>query len=249
MAAVLHHLKKYSPDFHKSPGLKVLDIFCCSGVGAEGYIRAGASVVGIDKHKPSFYPDTFIESDALNISIDFLQQFHFVHMSPPCQGYSRTKALTSNLMKYDLDMIEWCRNLLTSAQVAGVIENVTEAPLRKDFMLCGSMFGLEVMRHRAFECVNWQPFYSPRYCHHPSFKSGAVTLAGEFRGSKHEAAEAMGCYASRTRWELKQGIPPSYTEFIFKVFKSQLTSSPVKDVASESHPKSALFIEEKNLFA
>lgn len=226
MASVQKIVAEYTPEFHNSTGFKVLDLFCCSGVAAEGYIKAGASVLGVDKYRPTFYPAHFLQEDFLNIPADLLRKFDFVHMSPPCQGYSVTKGLHANRKKYDLDMISQCRSLLESSGVAGVIENVVQAPLRKDFMLCGSMFGLQCQRHRVFECVNWQPFYSPRYCAHDRFKSGVVTAAGESGGSKHLLAEALGTYACRTRWELCQGVPPAYTKFILDVFKFSVNKSP-----------------------
>lgn len=218
-----HHkiVSLYNSEFNQSPGLKVLDLFCCSGIAAEGYMRCGARVVGVDKFKPTFYPDTFLLEDVLNISPGFVRQFDFVHCSPPCHGYSDTKALSKNSRGYDLDMVPWLRKFLTECGVPAVIENVEGAPIVPDFLLCGSMFGLQCQRHRLFECINWLPFYSPLYCNHALFCDNIFTVAGSFKGSKHAAADALGCYPSRTRWELAQGVPPAYTQYIFKVFLAQ----------------------------
>lgn len=36
-----------------------------------------------------------------------------------------------------------------------VIENIPAAPLRNPFVLCGSTFGLPIIRHRLFETNPW----------------------------------------------------------------------------------------------
>jgi hypothetical protein len=242
MAAVHRIVSEYNSEFHKSPGLKVLDLFCCSGVGAEGYLKHTKNVLGVDIARPTFYPATFLQADIRELPLTFVQLFDFVHYSPPCQGYSDTKGLSANKQNYDLDVIPFCRDLALRSGVPSIIENVDTAPLSRDFVLCGSMFGLGVIRHRVFECVNWLPFHSGLYCDHKRFKNPIITLAGEFKGSKHAAAVAMGCYPSRTRWELKQGIPPAYCDYIFKVFMRSLTSSPASLNFSVTPSPSALSV-------
>ena len=54
------------------------------------------------------------------------------------------------------------RQLLDEAKKPYVIENVPGAPIRKDLMLCGEMFGLKIIRHRYFE-VNG--FHVPQLKH------------------------------------------------------------------------------------
>jgi hypothetical protein len=51
-----------------------------------------------------------------------------------------------------LNLIPETRALLREAGVPYVIENVPGAPLENPITLCGSMFGLDVKRHRIFEC-------------------------------------------------------------------------------------------------
>lgn len=91
-------------------------------------------------------------------------------------------------------------------------------------MLCGSMFGLKVYRHRHFKSnmFLWQPYHFPHRDKTPSVGRGispkgfiSVTGTGGFgipNGFKY-ACEAMGInWMSRS--ELSQAIPPAYTEWI-----------------------------------
>jgi len=105
-----------------------------------------------------------------------------------------------------------------------VIENVRMAPLRDAVMLCGSMFGLGVKRHRFFECN--EPLFDALgapYCLGCRSRR-MVGVYGHTGGSerrnphlrRHSLAEwreAMGI-----DWmscdELAQAIPPAYTELI-----------------------------------
>jgi DNA (cytosine-5)-methyltransferase 1 len=101
-----------------------------------------------------------------------------------------------------------------------VIENVPGATLRADFVLCGSMFGLRVRRHRWFE-VNWPHSPWTNSCDHsrritgvygkPHGKRGA--WPGMLPGTLQTWQEAMGIdWMEHT--ELSQAIPPAYTEHI-----------------------------------
>ena len=101
-----------------------------------------------------------------------------------------------------------------------VIENVKYAPLKNNVMLCGTMFGLMVIRHRYFEC---QPeiVFPPCACNHHAklTKQGRtptpgtfITVTGHFGGIEY-AKKAMGIDWMNQR-ELSQAIPPAYTEWI-----------------------------------
>lgn len=211
-------IKTSFEEFNNSPGIPVLELFCCSGVCSETLHKLGAKVFGIDIVKPSSYHGTFMQSNVLNISPAFIQQFKFVFASPPCQLYSIGSIPAISKGKLYPDLVPFTRELLTSAQVPGIIENVPQARLRPDFMLCGSMFGLPVMRHRFFEAINWLPFFSPLQCDHSTLQKNSHTIAGSFKGSIHTAAESFNCSAGRLRSEIKEGYPPAYAEFIFKTF-------------------------------
>ncbi len=109
-----------------------------------------------------------------------------------------------------------------------VIENVPGAPLRGDFLLCGSMFGLEVRRHRYFELSTRVASLDPMACNH---SRRAVGVYGHPRGNatwgRGTGAEwivAMGI-DWMTEGELAQAIPPVYTEFIGRQLLAALTAA------------------------
>lgn len=207
--------------FFKRPGIKVLDLCCCSGLAAEGMIKAGVNVLGIDIVKPSYYPGTFMQADVKELPLTFAQSFNFIWGSPPCQFESRGTAYARSKGKQYVNLIPVVREYITASGLPGIIENIPETGIRPDFMLCGSMFNLRQWRHRHFEAVNWTPQYNRLYCNHT--KGNTHTIAGSFRGSVHDAAESMGCYPGRLRSEIKEGIPPAYAQFILQSF---LTTHP-----------------------
>lgn len=201
--------------FFKQPGIKVLDICCCSGVSAEGIIQAGAQVLGVDIVKPSYYPGTFLLQDATTLTVDFLRKFDFVWASPPCQLFSDGTAVARAKGKHYPNLIPHVTELMNSAGVPGAMENVCESGIRPDFMLCGTMFGMNLQRHRHIQCFHWQPKYTKLYCNHEPYRGNYLVLAGGFKGSVHYAAEVMRCYPGRLRSEIKEGVPPAYSKFVF----------------------------------
>ena len=103
--------------------------------------------------------------------------------------------------------------------VPWVVENVTEAvtdgTMRQNYMLCGSMFGLPIRRHRAFE-TSWPALQLTQRCQHkPS------DLPFEHKGER-VFADAMGCDWMTSRGG-RQAIPPAYTELIGAELMNQLT--------------------------
>src|SRR5215475_11318388 len=149
---------------------ELLDV--CSGAGGctKGYQRAGFRVTGVDNRpQPRYAGDEFILADALDVlaDIEFLRRFDVVHTSPPCQRWAEGADWHGN--DYP-DLITPIRPLLEAAGIPYVIENVPEAPLRPDVILCGTQFGLqadgfEVRRHRAFEISHDIWFLAPP-CQH-----------------------------------------------------------------------------------
>jgi DNA (cytosine-5)-methyltransferase 1 len=211
---------------------RLVDAFSGAGGSAKGYQRAGFYVVGIDiAPRPHYCGDEFIQSDALEMlaDLDWLAGFDAVHASPPCQGYTQFSNLNAerwgNRVEHPM-LIEPVRELLDATGLPYVIENVQGAPLRKDLMLCGSMFGLRVRRHRIFE-TNWSVGGAPP-CHH---QDDSIAIYGSMdgrrvwtrkNGTELRAARTIG-QASETMgidwmdWdEIKEAIPPAYTEFIGK---------------------------------
>lgn len=196
-----------------------LDLFCGAGGASEGLFRAGFQVDGVDLSPQPHYPFNFFETDALNFS---LGDYDFYWASPPCQRY--TQMLNHGLTKRDKhpDLIEPIRQRLIKTGKPYVIENVLGAPIRRDLMLCGEMFGLRVMRHRFFECSF--PVVQPYHPQHN--KQGArrkeddggyyLRVYGHETG-KREWGEAMGIDWMRSP-ELAQAIPPAYSEYIGRQF-------------------------------
>lgn len=154
-------------------------------------------------------------------------EYDFIHASPPCQGYSITRNLKTSLSAHPL-LIEPVREALQATGKPYVIENVVGAPLHNPLMLCGSMFGLGVLRHRLFEC-NPPIWFPPGPCSHKgktlpmwwksrqaALREGKsfayLTVAGK-SFLMHEAKAAMGI-DWMTRAEIAQAIPPAYTRFI-----------------------------------
>lgn len=203
--------------------MRLLDLFCGAGGCSVGYSRAGFDVVGVDISPQPHYPYRLYQADALDFLAAHGYEFDVIHASPPCQEFSPTKALP-NVGNYP-DLIEPVRNLLLATGKPYVIENVPAAPLHNPLLLCGSMFGLALRRHRIFESRPpiWFP-PGPCQCSHlytnsargySAFKNGAtaITVVGN-NYPLVDGLEAMGIDWMTNRDELSEAIPPAYTEFI-----------------------------------
>lgn len=198
---------------------RMLDLFCGAGGASVGYDRAGFEVVGVDLHAQPRYPFEFHQADAMTYPLD---GFDVVHASPPCQAYS---VATNGSERAHVDLLAACRDRLAATGLPWVIENVPGAPMRADYVLCGSHFGMRIVRHRWFE-TSWHAYHlAPSCAHHPD----AVSIAGHSTPSwsrKRRAAlglppnvgadelrEIMGI-SWMNRDELSQSIPPAYAEWI-----------------------------------
>lgn len=209
--------------------MRILDGFSGAGGAGEGYRRAGFEVVGIDIERHDNYkPGWLVVMDMMAALHDrsWLSTFDVVHVSPPCQGYSTMSALP-NAKEYP-KLIAECRRLLQEWGGPYVIENVMGAKreMRDPIMLCGSMFDLSGMgrdgvrrqlrRHRLFESNI--PLLAPG-CNHHGEPVGVYGMGGggkQTRGYKahlEDARESMGI-----DWmgydDLREAIPPAYTEYI-----------------------------------
>ncbi len=135
--------------------------------------------------------------------------------------------------KYGPELIEQVRELLKGTGKPYIIENVPGAPLINASLLCGSSFGLEVQRHRLFECSFYlmtMPCVHSRQkqdkppLHRLTGRSRVVGCYGHGRGKGDDKAlwsKAMGI-TWMTRQEMAQAIPPAYTEFIGNELMRQL---------------------------
>jgi len=197
---------------------RLLDLFCGAGGAAMGYHRAGFDVVGVDIAPQPHYPFEFHQCDAMRLLLDTVMVYDAVHASPPCQTYIRSGLIARDGRHPDL--LGRVRGRLNETGLPYVIENVPGAPMRCDVMLCGSMFGLEVRRHRWFESnMNLAP-WTPTCDHsrpvtgvygHPHGKAGAN--AGMLPSDRETWSRAMGI-DWMTAAELADAIPPAYTEWI-----------------------------------
>ena len=197
---------------------RLLDLFCKAGGCSMGYHLAGFEVVGVDIEPQPNYPFTFICADALTFPLD---GFDVIHASPPCQRYSFASYFHGSHVEHP-DLIDTVRERLQASGKPYVIENVERSPVQNAIKLCGTMFGLQVYRHRLFESniLLFQPAH-PRHTAKAA-KPGAIAGPGEFWcvgghfGQKDKAQRAMGINWMKTQSEIANAIPPAYTEFIGK---------------------------------
>lgn len=204
--------------------LLILDLFTCSGISAEGYLVNGHRVLGLDHKQPSFHPSHFEVCDIRQLTSGFLRQFDYVASSPPCQLHSRLAGLQRKYSEVDGNLIDFTRDLIKRSGVPGHMENVCQAPIAKDLVLCGCMFGKPLIRRRAFEFINWLPFFSPPICKCNERNPEAITIAGKGNWSKSKAMEVYGITHNRNRSELAEAIPPYYSAFVIDLFTQHLAS-------------------------
>lgn len=198
--------------------MRLLDLFCGAGGAAMGYSRAGfTEIVGVDIKPQPRYPFDFVQMDALDYAEKFGREFDAVHASPPCQKYSWSAKRWRSVERADL--VPDTRRILRWIGEPFVMENVVGAPLIRPITLCGTQFGLGVIRHRLFESD--VVLFAPGLCSHAGTVRGGdfVTVAGhggdniKGRGSRAIKQAAMGI-DWMTDTELNEAIPPAYTEYI-----------------------------------
>jgi DNA (cytosine-5)-methyltransferase 1 len=194
---------------------KLLDLFCGAGGASLGYHLAGFEVTGVDLEEFDVYPFEFFKADAMEFD---LSGYDAIHASPPCQNYSRaTKHLSTKEHK---SLIPEVRKMLNASGVPYVIENVPGAPLINPLILCGTMLGLRIYRHRMFES-NINLSSKGLLCDHtippinPNDDKGRERIKEEFKGIGPDAVfnQAMGL-GWLSKEDGRQAIPPKYTEFI-----------------------------------
>lgn len=213
-------------------------MFCGAGGAGEGYRRAGFEVVGVDIEWHYYFPGDLIVGDAMQMLGDrhLLDRFDVIHASPPCQGYS-TMSNMPNAREYP-KLIAAVRSALWAWGGPYVIENVTgaRADMHYPVMLCGSMFGLEgtgrdgvtrqLRRHRLFESN--VPLMTME-CQHEGQPVGIYGTGGGgqmnrgYKAHLEDGREAMGIQWMSME-DLREAIPPAYTEFIGEQLISEVAA-------------------------
>lgn len=182
-----------------------------------GYRRAGFEVVGVDIDPQPRYPFEFHQGDALKYLLEHWQEFDALHASPPCQAHTNAQKIRGNEHP---DFIVAVRSAFRLIGLPYIIENVPGAPLDDPIELCGCMFpGLQTYRSRLFESNLPLPVLSCRPHEARTTKMGRPPREGEFMhvvgnfSGVAQARKAMGIdWMSRD--ELREAIPPAYTEFL-----------------------------------
>jgi DNA (cytosine-5)-methyltransferase 1 len=198
---------------------RLLDLFSGAGGASYGYMLAGFHVTGVDiRPQPRYRGDVFIQADALEYVAAHGHEYDCIAASPPCQGYSRMRHLPWLKGRTYPMLIEATRAALQATGKPYIIENVEGAPLENAVMLCGTMFGLKVYRHRLFE-TSFFVLSFPHTKHQEVIGHGRM-LNDRERGNvngfisligKDERAAAAVGIDWMTRDELAQAIPPDYT--------------------------------------
>jgi DNA (cytosine-5)-methyltransferase 1 len=209
---------------------RLLDLFCGAGGAAMGYHRAGFDIVGVDIEPQKNYPFEFHQADAMTYPLD---GFDAVHASPPCQGYSRMRHLPWLKGRVYPMLIEPTRDRLNANGVPWVMENVYDAPL-SGIWLCGTQFGVPLLRHRRFEPGFFELVAPSHAAHKIVLATGGASIAKRYAGHGITGAavkeinrdSVAGHFAGVARareimgidWmkrdELAQAIPPVMTEFV-----------------------------------
>ena len=194
--------------------MKLLDLFCGAGGASKGYAMAGFEVTGVDLIDQPEYPYKFIKGNALDLldNQDFIAEFDVIHASPPCKAFTLTGwAKRYGYNQNHEDLLTPTRIGLISSGKRWIIENVPNSPMRADLILCGSMFGLKLRRHRLFESN--VPLSLKGLKHDHSYRVYSPHGNPHFKGEAKLWAEALDIDWMKSR-ELSQAIPPAYTHFI-----------------------------------
>ena len=212
--------------------MRILDLFCKAGGCSRGYHDGFTTaclevdIVGVDIEPQPNYPYTFVQADAMTFDLD---GYDFIHASPPCQAFTTMSNRwrgAGGQADTHVDLLTPTRTRLQAAGVPWVIENVPGAKsvMRDALTLTGGMFGLGVHRPRLFESSEF--FMLPPKVGAPK---GAIGVYGKMDGRRlwtrsdgtdqvaartvEEASAAMGI--DWMTWdELREAIPPAYTEFL-----------------------------------
>jgi len=228
---------------------RLLDLFCGAGGAAVGYDRAGFEVVGVDFKPQPHYPFEFHLADALEFCAQHGHEFDMVHASPPCQAYTGMRNVTlarfGTVRTDHPDLIAITRSVLQATGTPYIIENVTRSPIQTQFVICGAAIGmLHMARHRHFECSLLLPAPPPCKHYKEAYTIGVYGAKPDGRRVSYrrnrlcrvakglkEAQELMGI--DWMDWdEIKEAVPPAYTEYIGRHLLTALSEVQHESVTS-----------------
>lgn len=237
-------------------GYVIHDYCCCAGLGADGYASIfGASALhGFDHELQPDYPYRFTQADVMQMLADGLPPAHARHFSFPCQAHttaSHLRTAQGGVSKYP-DLLTPGLEIVRDRynDTPWIIENVDDrsgnvrkimAPREGEslIVLCGSMFGLHVQRHRLFLAnfslrshapVRGTGKYRAQGCDHSLFpighkgkpkpigvyhvKGDRVPEGGHTARDEEHGRQVMGSHRSLPWDKLKEGFPPAYTAWV-----------------------------------
>lgn len=201
---------------------RLLDLFCGEGGCSAGYAATNRfSVFGVDRDPKRLlrYPYWAHCGDALDYARRHWMEYDAIHASPPCQAYSASTAAHRSAGKQYDDYLLETQSVLQATGLPYVIENVEGCTLLCDpVMLCGTMFGLKVYRHRLFECSF--PVYPLKHWDHVAAVAPRSRLPkdGEYMGVTGHVNTVHASRHMQIHWMsqrgLSQAIPAQYTKYI-----------------------------------
>lgn len=234
-----------------------LDDYCSgAGLGADGYasVFGAGALCGYDIEEQPDYPYDFVQADVMELLEVGLWPAAARHFSFPCQSHTDGRHLRAaqggvskhaDLLTPGLALIRERYN-----DTPWICENVDDrtghvrkimAPREGEslIMLCGSMFGLAVQRHRLFLAnfplrtptpVPGAGKYRARGCDHSLFPIGPkgkpkpvgvyhvkgddIPDGGSTARDEEHGRQVMGSHRSLPWDKLKEGFPPAYTAWV-----------------------------------
>lgn len=223
----------------------LVDLCCCAGLAADGYTAVGIRCRGYDIAPQPHYPYPFTQADVLPMLEDHADELQgdALHASFPCQAHTDARHLrkaqggSSRFPDLLTPGLEVLRNKWSDTP--WIVENVDDrtkrvrkimAPMPGESLvvLCGSMFGLDVQRHRLF-LANFP--LRPGWCDHSTFprdpitgrprpwgvyhvKGDSIPAGGRTARDEEHGRHVMGSRRLLPWDSLKEGFPPAYTSYV-----------------------------------
>jgi hypothetical protein len=235
--------------------MRLHDYCCCAGLGADGYasVFGAAAITGFDHEPQPDYPYRFVRADVMQMLANGLPPADARHFSFPCQAHTTASHLRDaqgGVSKYD-DLLTPGLEIVRRRYDATpwIVENVDDrsgnvrrimAPRDSEslIVLCGTMFGLPIWRHRLFlaNIPLRQPGptgagkYRGQGCRHETCPIGPkgkpkpvgiyhvmgdkIPEGGATAANEEDGRSAMGSHRSLPWDKLKEGFPPAYTAWV-----------------------------------